>query len=110
MLVEMRSVSALHLEMFLSGSSLSGFFPHFVLSLSCPCSCYSSTLWRRIEQVCAASLLTDIEELGGDVEQIFLFLFLFFFSPSRSVWRMRTVGIDMICFIFWEILAVTTTK
>lgn len=35
----------------------------------------------RIEQVCAASLLRDVEELGGDVKQIFLFLF-FSFPPA----------------------------
>lgn len=107
----MRSISTVHLEMFLSGSSLSGFSPRFVLSLSSPRSCYSSArhAWcRRIEQVCAASLLREIEELGQDVEQIFLFLYFFF--PSRSVWKMRTVGIDMICFVFWEALAVTATK
>lgn len=56
-----------HLEMFLSGSSLSGFSPRFVLSLSSPHSCCSSAwrAWcRRIEQVCAASLLRETEELG----------------------------------------------
>lgn len=41
-LVEMSSISAVHLEMFLSGSSLSGFSPSFVLSLRSPHSCYSS--------------------------------------------------------------------
>lgn len=108
-LVEMRSVSAVHLEMFLSGSSLSGFSPHFVLSLSCPRSCYSSALHAgglsRFVLLHCSERLKNLEEMLNR-----FFFFFFFFSPSRSVWRMRTVGIDMICFIFWEALAVTTTK
>lgn len=43
---------------------------------------FQLTQCRRIEQVCAASLLTDIEELGGDVEQIFLLLFFFLFPQQ----------------------------
>lgn len=106
-LVEMRSVSALHLEMHFLARVCLGFLPilccfwavpihraHSVQEDQAGLCCFTAQrhwrTWRRCQTY-------------------FSFSF-FFFSPNRFVWRMRTVGIDMICFIFWEVLAVTTTK
>lgn len=78
----MRSVSAVHLEMFLSGSSLSGFCPHFVLSLSCPRSCCSSALGAggssRFVLLHCSETLKNLEEMLNR----FFFSFFFSFPPA----------------------------
>lgn len=79
-LVEMRSVSAVHLEMFLSGSSLSGFSPHFVQSLSCPRSCYSSAFCAggssRFVLLHCSERLKNLEEMLNRFFFSLFFLFL----------------------------------
>lgn len=60
--VQTRSISPVHLEMFLSGLTLSGFSPCLVLSLSSPCSCYSSTrhaAWKERAGLCCFAAERD---------------------------------------------------
>lgn len=81
-LVEMRSVSTVHLEMCLSGLSLSGFSPHFVLSLGCPHLCYSSPLGAggssRFVLLHCSETLKNLEEMSNR-----FFFFFFFLFPQK---------------------------